>query len=187
MGGNRLMLIVAIVAGALAMVLAFTYINAATKAAEEPEQQVPLLFVIDDLPANHLIDPAKDLRIDRVGGHHRLPLGPFRVADLNRDRAAERDTVPNTGQHGDLVLFELHPGATAVAESAAGQLARYVVGGDADAGDHAFDHGHQCAAVGFTGRNSPLIFSVARVPGTFAVRTICSIFATMSSRCAGST
>src|SRR6185437_2444118 len=73
-----------------------------------------------------------------------------RVADLDRDRAAERDAVPDAGEHGDLVLLELHPGAAAVAEPAPGQLTRYVVGGDVDAGDHAFDHGHQRAAVGFT-------------------------------------
>ncbi len=63
---------------------------------------------------------------------------------------AERDAVPDAGQHGDLVLLELHPRAAAVAEAAAGQLTRDVVGGDVDAGDHAFDHGHQRAAVGFT-------------------------------------
>ena len=89
-------------------------------------------------------------RVDGVGGHHGFPLGPFGVADLDGDRAAERDAVPDAGQHGDLVLLELHPGAAAVAEAAAGQLTRDVVGGDVDPGDHAFDHGHQRAAVGFT-------------------------------------
>ena len=58
--------------------------------------------------------------------------------------------MPDAGEHGDLVLLELHPGAAAVAEAAAGQLTGDVVGGDVDAGDHAFDHGHQRAAVGFT-------------------------------------
>jgi hypothetical protein len=59
--------------------------------------------------------------------------------------------MPDAGQHGDLVLFELHPGASAVAKAASGELTRYVFGGDVDAGDHAFDHGHQRATVGFTG------------------------------------
>ncbi len=89
-------------------------------------------------------------RVDGIGGHHGFPLRPFGVADLDRDRAAERDAVPDAGEHGDLVLLELHPRAAAVAEPAAGQLARDLVGGDVDAGDHAFDHGHQRAAVGFT-------------------------------------
>ena len=88
--------------------------------------------------------------IDGVGGHHGLPLRPLGVADLDRDRAAERDAVADAGEHGDLVLLELHPGTAAVAEAAAGQLAGDVVGGDVDACDHAFDHGHQGAAVGFT-------------------------------------
>jgi len=88
--------------------------------------------------------------VDGIGGHHGFPLGPLRVADLNRDRAAERDAVPDARQHGDLVLLELHPRAAAVAKAAAGQLTRDVIRGDVDSGDHAFDHGHQRAAVGFT-------------------------------------
>ena len=88
--------------------------------------------------------------LDRVGGHDRFPLRPFGVADLDGDRAAERDAVADAGEHGDLVLLELHPGAAAVAQPAPGQLAGDVVGGDVDAGDHAFDNGHQGAAVGFT-------------------------------------
>jgi hypothetical protein len=58
--------------------------------------------------------------------------------------------MPDAGQHGDLILLELHPGAAAVAEAAAGQLTRNVRRGDVDAGNHAFDHGHQRAAVGLT-------------------------------------
>ena len=61
-------------------------------------------------------------RVDRVGGHHGFPLGPFGVADLDGDRAAERDAVPDTGEHRDLVLLELHPRAAAVAQPAAGEL-----------------------------------------------------------------
>ncbi len=55
--------------------------------------------------------------------------------------------MPNTGQDGDLILLELHPGAPAVAQPAAGQLGGDVVGGDPHTGDHAFDHGYQRAAV----------------------------------------
>ena len=55
--------------------------------------------------------------------------------------------MPDARQHGDLILLELHPGAAAVAQPAAGQLGGDVVGGDPDTGDHAFDHGYQRAAV----------------------------------------
>ena len=58
--------------------------------------------------------------------------------------------MPDTGQHRDLVLLELHPRAAAVAQPAAGQLTTDLLGRDLDAGDHALDHGHQRAAVGFT-------------------------------------
>ena len=88
--------------------------------------------------------------VDGVGGHHGLPLRPLGVADLDGDRAAERDAVAHARQHGDLVALEFHPGAAAVAEAAAGQLVGDVVGGDRQPGDHAFDHGHQSSAVGFT-------------------------------------
>jgi len=69
MHGNRLMLVIAIVAGILATVLAFTYINSATSTAQEqePEPQVSILFVVNDLPANHVLDPELDLRVDTVG------------------------------------------------------------------------------------------------------------------------
>jgi pilus assembly protein CpaB len=69
MHGNRLMLVIAIVAGILATILAFTYINSATSAAEEqePEPQVSVLFVVNDLPANHALDPELDLRVDTIG------------------------------------------------------------------------------------------------------------------------
>ncbi len=95
-------------------------------------------------------DLSSSAGVDRVRGHHGLPLGPLGVADLDGDRPAERDAVAHARQHGDLVALELHPGAAAVAEAAAGQLVGDVVGGDRQPGDHAFDHGHQSSAVGFT-------------------------------------
>jgi pilus assembly protein CpaB len=69
MQGNRLMLIIAVVAGVMATVLAFTYINTARSAIEnqEPEPTVRILFVTRDLAANSLIDPVKDLRVDTIG------------------------------------------------------------------------------------------------------------------------
>ena len=69
MQNNRLMLIVALVAGVMATVLAFTYIRTARAALEdeEPEQTVEVLFVVTDLAANHVIDSEGDLRVGRVG------------------------------------------------------------------------------------------------------------------------
>ena len=64
--------------------------------------------------------------VDGIGRHHRFPLRPFRIADLDGDRAAERDAVPNTGEHRDLILLELHPRTAAVAQPAAGELAGYL-------------------------------------------------------------
>ena len=65
--------------------------------------------------------------------------------------AAERAAVPDAAEHLDLVGLELHPGAAAVAEPAAGQLGGDVGGGDLDVGDHAFQHGDQGGAVGLSG------------------------------------
>jgi Flp pilus assembly protein CpaB len=63
------MLVIAVVAGILATVLAFSYISSATSAVEEqePEPKIPVLFVVGDLPANHPLDPETDLRVDSVG------------------------------------------------------------------------------------------------------------------------
>ena len=88
--------------------------------------------------------------IHRVGGHHSFPLGPFGVADLDGDRTPQCHAMPKAGQHGDLVAFELHPGPPAITEATAGQLIGNVVRRDTQAGDHAFHHGDQCSAVGFT-------------------------------------
>jgi hypothetical protein len=60
------------------------------------------------------------VRRDRIGGHHRLPLGPLAVPDLNRDWATLRLAVPDAAQDGDRVRLELHPSATAKSKPAAG-------------------------------------------------------------------
>src|SRR6185437_11807968 len=49
-----------------------------------------------------------------------------------------------------LVGFELHPRAAAVAEAAAGELGGELLGGDLHPGDHAFQHGYQGGTVGLT-------------------------------------
>jgi len=71
MQGNRLMLIIAVAAGVMAMVLAFTYISSATSSLEkqQAEPMESVLFVVSDLPPNHVLDPDVDLRVDKVGAH----------------------------------------------------------------------------------------------------------------------
>ena len=66
----------------------------------------------------------QQLRVDRVGRHHRLPLGPLAVADLDGDRAAHGEAVPDPADDPHGVLLELHPGTATVAEPATGQLLR---------------------------------------------------------------
>ena len=60
-------------------------------------------------------------RVDGVGRHHLLPLGPLGVADLDRDRSALVSPWRTPPVMRDLVLLELHPRAAAVAQPAAGQ------------------------------------------------------------------
>ena len=95
-------------------------------------------------------EPSSIDRVDRVGRHHRLPLGPLGVADLDRDRSALGLAVPDAADQGDLVLLELHPGAAAVAEPAPGQRVADVVGGHPDVGGQPLEDRHQGRAVGLT-------------------------------------
>ena len=68
--------------------------------------------------------------VDRVGRHHRLPLGPLGVADPDRDRAAHACSPCRTPPVSSTSsCSKLHPGTAAVAEAAAGQVARRPVGG----------------------------------------------------------
>jgi len=66
---NRLMMVIAVVAGLIATVLAFLYIQSATSAVEESgrEETIKVLFLTADLPANHPIDPEKDLLERTIG------------------------------------------------------------------------------------------------------------------------
>jgi len=87
MQANRLMLIIAVVAGVLATVLAFQYIQGATNAVERraAEGRVKLLFVTDDLPADHLLEPDEDLRVDEVGAESSAALVRAAVKAEERD------------------------------------------------------------------------------------------------------
>ena len=89
-------------------------------------------------------------RVDRVGGHDLLPLGPLGVADLDRDRAALGLAVPDAADERDLVLLELHPGAAAVAEPAPRQRVADVVGGHPHVGGQPLEDRDEGRAVGLT-------------------------------------
>ncbi len=82
-------------------------------------------------------------RIDRVGRHDPLPLGPLGVADDHADRAAESDAVADSAEQLDLVTLEAHPRAATVPEPAAGQLGGDVGTGYPDPGGQPLDRRHQ--------------------------------------------
>lgn len=66
---NRLMMVIAVVAGLIATALAFLYIQSATSAVEQSnrEETTKLLAYVPDLPAGHPIDPDKDI-VERTVG-----------------------------------------------------------------------------------------------------------------------
>ena len=87
MQSNRLMLIIAVVAGVMATVLAFTYIRSATSALESPQTEavVSVLFVTRDLPANHEINPETDVRAQDVGATSAEAVARGAVATVTHD------------------------------------------------------------------------------------------------------
>jgi hypothetical protein len=101
--------------------------------------------------------------VDRVGGHHPLPLGPLTVRDLDRDRAALGLAVPHPTEDGHPVLLELHPGPAPASEPATGQRLGDVVGRDRDVRGQPLQDRDQGGAVGLPrgepaqhGRQSPM-------------------------------
>ena len=90
-------------------------------------------------------------RVDRVGGHHLLPLRPLGVADDDRHRAAEGLAVPDAAGQRHLVLLELHPGAAAVAEPAPREGVGDVGGGDPDVRGQPLDDRGERGSVGLPG------------------------------------
>ncbi len=65
---DRLMLLVAVVAGLVATALAFVYIDSATSEAGEVAEvrTMQVLFTRDDLPANAVIQADQDLRVETI-------------------------------------------------------------------------------------------------------------------------
>jgi hypothetical protein len=90
----------------------------------------------------------EDLRRHWIGCHDRLPLGPFGVRDLDRDRAALGAPVPDPAEEGHLVLLERHPGAASVPEPAAGERQPDVVRGHLDRGRQPLEDADESGPVG---------------------------------------
>src|SRR5581483_5692168 len=85
----------------------------------------------------------------------------------HRDRAALGQAVPHAAEEGDLVLLELHPGAAAVAEPAAGERVRDRLGGRAHAGRQSLDDRDERGTVRFAcgepTQHAPIISRSARL------------------------
>jgi pilus assembly protein CpaB len=65
---DRLMLLVAVVAGLVATALAFVYLDGAASDADDIAQvrTMEVLFTVEDLPANAVIDADRDLRVETI-------------------------------------------------------------------------------------------------------------------------
>jgi len=92
----------------------------------------------------------KTLEIDRLGAHDVDPAVPLGVADAQRDRASHRLAESNAAGDRELVLFEFHPGAAAIAELATGEIGANGVEAHGHAGGQALNNCDQFRAVGFT-------------------------------------
>lgn len=99
---NKVMLIVAVVAGILATVLAFLYISSASGGMQgvEAEPMRDILFVTRDLPGNHVLDPAKDLRVGQVGARSSPDLigGALKADELDLAKGKRINNPLNAGR-----------------------------------------------------------------------------------------
>ena len=78
-------------------------------------------------------------------------LGHSVLADFDGYRAALGQAVADAAHQRDLVLFEFHPGAAAIAQAPARQRVLDLGCGQFDAGGDAFDNSYQGRTMGFTG------------------------------------
>ena len=96
--------------------------------------------------------------VDRASGSQiamrsRFPVLEVQVDDLERDRAAERLPVPDTGLDLDPVGLDLHAPAAAVAQLATREIAVDVIGSQRQASRKALDQGNQRRPVGLPRRS----------------------------------
>src|SRR5207244_938432 len=83
----------------------------------------------------------------RFGGHHVLPVLPIAIPHEHRDGGAERLAGPHAREPLDLVGFDLHAGAAAVAAHPPLQLDVDAVGGQGQPGGDPLEDRHQAAPV----------------------------------------
>jgi Flp pilus assembly protein CpaB len=92
MENNKLLVIIAVIAGVFATGLAFTYIqSAANPGSVIVETKERVLIVRNDLPANHVIDPDRDLSVEEIptrifGGFARLCFKADEAESLRGER-----------------------------------------------------------------------------------------------------
>jgi len=90
------------------------------------------------------------LDIHGLGAHHVDPAVPLRVADTQGDRRSHGVTEADAGRDGQLVLFELLPRTTPVAELAALHVGLDALGAHRDAGRQPLENRDEFGAVGLT-------------------------------------
>ena len=139
---NRVMLIIAVVAGIIAMAAAFGYLRSASGAVsrERSEPSADVLVAATDLPADHIINPANDLKVQKTPA--RTYAAMVRSAVKADERAAlkgRRLNRPVTAgtplNYGDLVSIadlDIGPGfrAMSITVDRAGVLGGMLVPGD---------------------------------------------------------
>ncbi len=91
----------------------------------------------------------------RVRGHLLLPFGPLGVGDLDGHRRAQRPTVADPPNQGDLVGLETHPGPPSVPEAPPGELARDLGCRHRQPGGQTLDDHHEGFAVGLSRGEEP--------------------------------
>src|SRR5690606_31561333 len=83
--------------------------------------------------------------------HHLGPLGPFGIADTQRDGATHRVAVTDTTRDRQLILLELHARTAAIAELASLKVVLDVFRAHGHARRQALHDGDEFGAVRFAG------------------------------------
>ncbi len=109
-------------------------------------------------------------RIGRIRGHSFFPVLEIAIGDDERDRTAHRAPEADSRDRTNLVLFDQHPAAAAVAFLAARELMVDACEIDLEAGGYALDHRDEFGAVRFTGgqKTEHRIHSPSRPRSCFA-------------------
>ena len=85
----------------------------------------------------------------RLDAHRVLPVRPVSIANLERDRTAERVSSADARENVGLIVLDRHPPASAVAELATGEVGGEIGRSEREAGGNAFDDHDERRAVRF--------------------------------------